>query len=274
MSSRKLLIFAPLGLGALLLVWGAMSARRQPEPKPARPASKPAPVRPAAAPIDIAAVSEMPVAALSRPSDPPAGAAERGENSLIEERVRKMEERLLSLEAQRNVLADANRDLERQLTEKHAEASARMMAEWRVRTWEQTLGLTQDQKQRLLELAARWQREDAAKQADRDAWLRRESDVRSILTAEQTATLHASAVAQSQAQWNHMGRTIGGMVGASKEDQSRFQLALGEFRPSNAMLLPEGYGADFPGLMKDAFARLTPMMSPEQISRLGKFAKK
>lgn len=185
-----------------------------------------------------------------------------------------MEERLLDLEAKRSTLAGANQDLELRLGEKRVELSARMMAEWRVRTWDQLLELSEAQKQVLLEMAARWTREDAGSPASRDAWLGRESDLRARLSVEQAAKLHDSAVSRSRQLWNNLGMTLGSMVGASKEDQARFQRALGEYRPDHAMLLPESRGADLPGMMRDSFSRLQPLLSPDQTSKLNKFVQK
>jgi exonuclease VII large subunit len=269
MSRKTILMSAPLGLGALVLLWAAMAARSEPEAKPVRPVLKPAPVR-KAAPTEIAATD--PAAPTPVVSAAPAPASTGGgENALIEERIRKMEERLLSLETKRNALAGANQDLEKQVLEKNAEASARVMAEWRVRTWEQLLGLSETQKQALLEMATRWTREDAGKQAGRETWLSREGDLRSRLSAEQSARLHESAVTQSQQMWNQLGRSIGSMVGASKEDQTRFQQTLGDYRPANAMLLPEGYGADWPGMMREGSNRLQPVLSSDQMAKLNRF---
>jgi hypothetical protein len=256
-------------LGGLVLLWAAMAARSGPAAAPPRPVPKAAPER-QAAPVETA--SETPAA--PRPIAAPAPASDGNGNALIEERIRKMEERLLSLEAKRSELVFSNDDLKRQVAEKNAEASARMIAESRVRGWEQMLSLSETQKQSLLELATKWQREDAGKAPGRDTWLAREVDLRSLLSAEQASKMHETAVVHSQMMWKHAGQMIGGMVGASKDDQTRFQQTLGEFRPSNAMLLPEGYGADWPGMMKDATARLQPVLSADQMSKLNRFVQR
>jgi len=267
MSAKTLLISAPLGLGALVLLWASIASRTAPEAAPARPGAK------SVAP-EVAAAIEAPASAASRPVAPAAPAGGGGEHAVIEGRIRLLEERLLSLETKRNELLGANQDLQQQIVERNAEASARAMAEFRVRTWEQLLGLSETQKQALLDLVTRWHREDAGKPASRDTWLARESELRSRLTVEQSAKLHESSVAQGQAMWNHLGRTIGSMVGAPKEDQARFQQALGDFRPANAMLLPEGYGADWAGMMREGSSRLQPVLSADQMAKLNRFVQK
>jgi hypothetical protein len=140
-----------------------------------------------------------------------------------------------------------------------------------VRSWESILGLSETQKQSLIDLCATWQRQDGGKPATREAWLAREQDLRSLLSAEQAAKLHDNAVQQSQTMWNHLGRTIGSMVGASKEDQTRFQQTLGTYGPANAMLLPEGYGADWPGMMREGSSRLQQLLSQDQMAKLNRF---
>lgn len=271
MSRKTILVLAPLGLGAGVLLWAAMAARSEPPAAPARPVSRPAAVRPAPTPEDITSI-DVPAAAAPRPvlTAPSAGG---GENALIQERVRQLEEKLLSLEATRTALVGANQGLERQITEKNVDASARLMGEWKVRMWDQQLGLSETQKQSLLDLAVRWQREDAVKPAGRDTWLARESELRSRLTVEQAARLHDSAVQQSQAMWTQVSRTVC-QVGGSKEDQTRLQQTLGEFRPAGAMLLPEGYGADWFGMMRDAATRLQPVLSADQAARLSRLVPK
>jgi hypothetical protein len=270
MSRTTILLSAPLGLGALVLLWAAMAARSAPAAAPARPASKAAPERKAAA-LETPADARPASRPLAAPAPPVGGG---GETALIEGRIRMMEERLLSLEAKRTDLSTANQGLERQILEKNAELTARMMAEARVRGWEQMLGLSESQKQTLLDLVTRWQREDAGKAPGRDTWLEREVDLRSVLSAEQASKLHEASVAQGQTLWKHVSLMIGNMVGASKDDQTRFQQLLGDFRPSNAMLLPEGYGADWPSMMKDATARLQPVLSPDQMSKLNRFVQR
>ena len=274
MSRKTILISAPLGLGALLLLWAGMATRSEPEAKPPRPSPKTAPLRRPAALEAAAAVESSPAAPSVAPAPSAPAPSGGGEYAVIEDRIRKMEEKLLALEAKKAVLAGANQDLEKQVAERNAELSARTMAEWRVRNWEQLLGLSETQKQSLIDLCAKWPREDAGRPASRETWLAREEDLRSRLSVEQSATLHASTAAQSQQMWNNLGRTIGGMVGASKEDQTRFQQTLGDFRAPNAMLLPEGHGADWPGQMREASVRLQPALSTEQMAKLGRFIQK
>jgi hypothetical protein len=271
MSRKTILMSAPLGLGGLVLLWAALASRSGPEATRPAAAPKPASAK-KASPVERAAAPEASAAAPFVAAAPaPSGG---GENALIEERIRRMEERLLGLEGKRNTLAGANQELERQILEKNAEASARMMAEWRVRSLEPLLGLSEAQKATLLDLWTKWQREDAAKAASRETWLSREQDFRSVLGAEQAAKMHESAVQQTQALWNNVGRTIGTMVGASKEDQTRYQQTLGDFRPANAMLLPEGYGADWPGMMREASSRLQPLLSQDQTAKLNRYVQR
>jgi hypothetical protein len=267
MSPKTILISAPLALGGLVLLWAAWAARSEPEAKPSLAAPKAAAGR-KPAPAQAPAAPETSVAA---PFVAPASAhasSGGGENALIEERIRKMEERLLALEAKKGTLSTSNQDLERQLSEKYADASARMMADWRVRSLGPLLGLSETQKQSLLDLWTKWNREDGGKAASRDTWLSREESFRSVLTAEQAAKQHESAVQASQAQWNTLGRTIGSYVGASKDDQTRFQQTLGEFRATTTMLMPEGYGADWSGMMREGIGRLGSLLSQDQQARL------
>ncbi len=273
MSRKTLLISTPLGLGALVLLWAAMAARSAPEAAPPRPAPKTAAVR-KPSPVDMAPTPEPSATAPIVAAAPAATSSAGGQNALIEERIRKMEERLLELEVKRSSLNDANQALEKQVVEKQLEGYARMMAESRVRYLEPLLGLSETQKQSLLDLWTKWQRQDAGKPAARETWLSREQDFRSLLSAEQAAKLHETTVQTTRAQWNNLGRTIGTMVGASLEDQTRFQQTLGEYRPSNAMLLPEGYGADWVGLMREGTGRLQQMLSQDQMAKLGRYLPK
>ncbi|HVE42604.1 MAG TPA: hypothetical protein VNM14_22180 [Planctomycetota bacterium] len=269
MSRRTLLMAAPLGLGGLVLLWAALAARSQPDATPSRATPKPAAARKPSG----AETVPLPEPSTAAPfvAAPTPAAAGGGENALIEERVRKMEERLLALEVKRNTLAGANQELERQVLEKTAETSARMMAEWRVRNLDQQLGLSETQKQTLTDLWAKWNREDAGKAAGRETWLSREQDLRSQLSAEQAAKMHETAVQQTQTIWNSVGRSIAHMVGASKEDQTRFQQTMGDFPAANAMLLPEGYGADWAGMMREGSSRLKPLLSQDQMTKLNRF---
>lgn len=273
MSRKTILISAPLGAGALLLLWAAMAAPGEPESKPARPKPKPAAVQ-RTAPVEVPETVEAPAPAPVVSPVPAAPAEGGGEYAVIHERIRKMEEKLLTLEAKRNTLTAGNQELERQILERQAELSARSVAEWRVRNLESLLGLSSTQKQALIDLWAGWTRQDAGRQADREIWLQRETEVRSQLSVEQAARLHDSATVQSQQMWTNLGRSIGSMVGASKEEQTRYQQTLGDFRAPNAMLLPEGYGADWPGMLRDASGRLRPMLSPDQIAKLDRFVQR
>jgi hypothetical protein len=267
MSRKTILVSAPLGLGALVLLWAAMAARGEPEAKPVRTAPKAA-LGKRPAPAEAAAFIDTPVAA-SRVQPAPAGSG-GGEYAVIEDRIRKMEEKLVALETKKVEMTAANQDLERQVSEKQVDLNARTMAEWRVRQWEQLLGLSETQKQPLIDLVAKWTKEDGGKAASRDTWLQREVELRARLSAEQASRLNESASKQSQQMWNMLGRSLGSMVGASKEEQTRFQQTLGDWRAPNSMLLPEGHGADWPGMMKEGSSRIQPLLTPEQQSKLAR----
>jgi hypothetical protein len=64
---------------------------------------------------------------------------------------------------------------------------------------------------------------------------------------------------------------VGSMVGASKDEVSRFQQTLGDWRPDGAMLLPEGYGADWSGLLREGTSRLQSVLTPEQMAKLARY---
>lgn len=271
MPRKPLLIGAPIGLGVLVLAGAAMMSRGEPEAKPKRSAPRSPAAAPKAEPIDAPA-SSVPADAPFLAAPSPSG--ESPENALIRERIRLLEERLLALQARRDAMVASNQDLEQQIAVRSAEQSARTTAEWRVRAWEQMLGLSETQRQRLIDLCAGWARDDAARPPGRDTWLKRETDLRSLLSVEQAAKLHDTAAQQSESQWKHLGRTIAGMIGAPKEDYPRYQQALGDYRAPNTMLLPEGYGADWNGLMREGSSRLQPMLSADQLAKLNRFVTK
>jgi hypothetical protein len=256
--------FVLVGAGAAALVWAALAAREESRAKtpPVRPKTRAADA--AAANPEDAAIAAEPAAKRSVELVDPSG----DDYGVIRERIRLMEERLLALDLRRNDLSSANQDLERQVREKSSEASARMMADWRVRSIDTLLCLNAAQRQALTELWTQWGKEDAGRPADRATWLSREVDLRSRLTAEQAAALHDIASTQVRQQWGFMGTTLGSMVGASRDEQTRFQQTLGELPVSNAMLLPEGYGADWQGMMKAASGQLKPMLSTDQQAKL------
>jgi hypothetical protein len=266
MASRTLLVAAPVALGVAVLAWPVLKAKGEPAAAPARPgkAAKPAPAPRALLASPAPAPSPAAPEEFRAPANDPATAA-------IQSRVRELEARLRELEARRDALAVENGDLERTLHERHAESTARVMAEWRVRGWEKLLGLSDAQKRDLLELAGRWAREDRGRPAGRDLWAAREGDLRSRLTSEQAAKLHQQASDQAARQWSTMGRTLGSMVGASKEDQARLQQAIGSMSAPSAMLLPEAHGADWAALSKEAAARIRPLLSGEQAAKLDSF---
>lgn len=270
MSLKTMLVSSGVGFGALGLLWAAWAVRGVPAPAPAKSAAKKTAAR---RPLDVEppleSTRDMPSADRTAPA-----ASGGGEYTVIEERLLKMEEKLLTLETKRSSLAGANQELERQIIAKNTALSARTMAEWRVRNWEQLLGLSETQKQTLIDLCTEWGREDAGRPASRDTWLSRESDLRSRLSVEQAAKLHNTAVTQSQQMWNYLGGAIGGMIGASKEDSLRFQQVLGDYRAPNVMLLPEGHGADWPGMMREGSSRLQPVLSSDQMAKLSRFIQK
>ncbi len=266
MSRKTILLSAPLGLGAVVLVWAALSARGSQVSKPERTDRKTAAPRKALPAEASAPVRESASYVAPSPATPSSG----GEYAVIEERIRLMESKLVLLETKRDELTAANQDLERQINEKNVEASARMQAEWRVRSWEQMLGLSETQKQALMDLWTQWVKSDGGRPQGKDVWQAREGELRSRLSVEQAGKLHDTAAAQSQAMWNHLGRTLGSMVGASKEDMTKFQQTLGTWQAPGAMLLPEGHGADWPGLMKEGSARLQPLLTSDQMARLNK----
>ena len=274
MSMKSILIWAPLGLGAGALLWAALAARGGSESGAVGPTPKPASPRRA----DRAEVAfPEATAAVSPGASPAAGllaSSGGGEYGVIEGRIRKMEEKLLTLEAKKTTLSDDNRELERQIASKYADLSVRTMAEWRVRNWEQLLGLSAAQKQSLLELCSRWNREDVGRPAGQEEWLARESELRSRLSVEQSARLHDTAASQSQAQWKNLGNSIGNMVGASTDEATRLRQILGDYAPPNAMLLPEGHGADWPGLMREGRDRLQSVLAPDQKAALSRFLPK
>lgn len=262
MRRRTLMIAAPLGLGALVLAGAALATRGE--------ASAPAPrVLPRARPTprpEPPAGGQAPELATVVPA--PTGVEGGGANALILERIRRMEEKVLELELKRASLVNGNQDLEKQVSQKSADLSARMMAEWRVRMLDAVVGLSETQKQSLLELWTQWLRDDAGRPAGREAWLAREVDLRSSLSVEQAARLHDSTSAQVRQMWSTVGRTIGGMIGASKDDQTRFQQTLGDYRAPNTMLMSEAYGADWTGLMREASGLLRPVLSADQSAKL------
>ena len=268
MSRKTMVVLAPLGLGSLVLLWAAAAGRGHPEATPARAERKPATVSLAAArtvpPLETPALASDAAAAASAPS---AGA----EFSVIESRIRLMEEKLVALEARREALASANRDLEKQIGEKTAEYGAKSQAEWRIRPWEQLLGLTETQKQSLLDLWTQWVKSDAGRPQGKETWQSREGEIRSRLSVEQAAKLHDSAAKQSELMWNHLGRTLAGMAGAPREEYNRFQQTLGTWRAPESMLLPEAHGADWPVLMREGIGRLQSILSADQMAKLSKY---
>jgi len=268
MSRKTILVSAPVSLGALVLLWAAMAGRSEPEVKPVRAAPKPASAK-RPAPVEAPVAVDAPPA--PRPARASTPAPSGGEYAVIEERIRLMEEKLFALETKKAEITASNQDLERQLVERQSEFNARAIGEGRVRQWEHLLGLTETQKQSLMELCTLWAKQDAVRPPTRETWLRREDDLRGRLSAEQAGKLHDQASRQSQQLWNMLGHSLGSMIGASRDDMTRYQQALGDWRPDGGMLLPEGYGADWQGLMKEGSSRLQPLLTPEQLAKLSRY---
>jgi hypothetical protein len=271
MSRKTMLATVPLGLGAVVLFWAALASRGESVPKPvaARPAAKA--VRPSPAADPVAAETEAPARAPA-PRAPLTPIRGDGEFAVIEARIRKMEEKLFALETKKAEFTTSNQDLERQLVEKQSEQSARMMAEARVGQWTFLMGLTDLQKQSLMELCTLWAKQDMVRPATRETWQRREDELRGRLSAEQAGKLHDLTSKQTQSMWNMMGQSLGSMAGvSSKEDLLRFQQTLGDWRPDGAMLLPEAYGADWSNLMKEGTSRIQSLLTPEQMARLARY---
>jgi len=271
--TKKTIAFAaPAGLA--LLVWAAVAARPDGAPDPAPPLRRAAPVRPVAAVPLPEREDEIAVAPAERvrpaaPRTSPA-ATVSPETAAIQGRVEILEVRLRELEARRDELAASNKEMDKQIAEKMAEASAKGIADWRVKQLDAVVGLSETQKQGLLALWTQWSKEDAGRAGDPAAWVAREGEIRSRLTAEQSAKLHESASGQAQKMWSRMGATLGSVIGAPKDEQARLQQSLGDYRPAGDLLLPEAHGADWNGLMRDALGRLRPSMTPEQTARLDK----
>lgn len=267
--SRKTILIAAPAVGALVIGWAAFAARPE-----ADPVAAPRPVpfaRKAASPAQ-GLPAEAPAASAPREVRSETATPLTPETAVIQDRVRKLEERLRELEAKRDAMTADNQELQKQVTEKWAEASARSTAEWRVKSWEALLGLNETQKQALTALWTKWAREDAGRPAAGEAWAGREAELRSQLTVEQAAKLHGTAAAQASQMWSMMGRSLGSMVGGGKDEQARLQQSLGDFRVPADLLLPEAHGADWPGLLKEATARARPLLTPEQTARLDKYA--
>ncbi len=255
-----------VGSGAVALLWAVLASREEPR---FRTALRPPAAEPAAAVREEAA--PLPDA----PRRPAALAVDSADDyGILRDRIRRIEERLLDLDLRRAALATANQDLERQIREKSSEASARVMADWRVRSLEALLGLGADQKRALADLWTRWGKEDGGRPADRATWLSREGEVRPLLTAEQAAALHENAALQARQQWAFMGNTLGSMAGATRDEQTRIQQALGELAIPSTMLLPEAYGADWPTMMKQASGLAQPLLSADQRAKLDRFVQR
>ncbi len=268
MSSRKLVLGAPAAAGLVILVWALVSAREE------RPAAAPvrAP-RPAPAPPEPRAERRDPSPAPSAAR--PAKAAETpspgGIEAAVQSRVSELEDRLRALEARRDALAAENRDLEKQASERYAQAGALSTAQWRVRAWEKLLGLTEGQKKEVLDLATGWAKEDAGGRASREAWGVRENELRARLTSEQAARLAQNVASTAAGQWRVMGQAIGQYAGLPSSEHVRVQQALGDFRLPDTALLQEAHGADWGGIFREAASRARPLLTPEQAARLDRY---
>jgi hypothetical protein len=255
-----------VGSGAVALLWAVLASRDEP-----RSTAAPRP----RATVPAVSTREELAAPAELARRPAAAAADTADDyGIIRERIRLMEERLVDLDLRRGDLAAANQDLERQIREKSSDASARMMADWRVRALETLLGLSADQKRALTELWTKWGKEDGGRPVDRATWLSREPDLRSRLTAEQAAALHESVSLQTRQLWASMGATLGSMVGASRDEQTRLQQSLGEFPVPSTMLLPEAYGAEWQTMMKQASGSVQPLLSVDQRTKLDRFVQR
>lgn len=272
MSRKAFSLTALIGLGVLTLFWAAVAAREEPAPA-ARPKLRPfaaAAVMPPPEPFDL--TQGKPFAPIATPAVLTPEEAANPANVRILERIRLMEEKVRELASKRDLLTASNAEIEKQVREKTAEQSARSRAEHQVQMW-QWLGLGETQKQALIDLWARWFREDAGGQAGRDAWLAREAELRARLSGEQAAKVQENVATQAQNSWARMGKMIAGMVGGAKDDHARFQQALGDFRPAGGMILPEAYGADWNSLMREASNRLRPMLSTDQTAKLDRYVR-
>ena len=265
MARKRIVLALPVALGLGVLLWALGMAREEgPKKPPAK--GRPAPV----APQRVVEASPVEPVATARPVPAPA-ASGTVEPSAIQSRVGELEARLRDLEARRDALTDANRDLEKRAAERGAEAGALAQADWRVRAWEKQLGLTESQRQEVLDLAKAWAKGDAGGKASRETWALREGELRSRLTTEQAARLNQSTAEQSARMWSQMGQAVGMYAGMSSEEQARLQPSLGSFPLPNSALLPEAHGADWPGMIREAAGRARPMLTAAQAERVDKF---
>lgn len=259
------------GVGGAILVLAAVALRGDAEeaPRPKRRASRDSkPVKERRERTE-APIARSPERALPRTSgEAPAGTIDL---SVVRARVEAMEARLRELEARRDLLKTENENLTREITERSAQARARSTAEWRVRSWAKLLGLTESQKDELKQLWTRWALEDLSNPPSASTWLGRESELRSRLSSEQSLKLHDSTATQSSRKWSYMGRTLGRVAGAPKEDYDRLQQSIGEFSIPDITLLPEAHGADWKGMLNRAAERMRPVLTPDQAAKLDQY---
>ena len=71
-----------------------------------------------------------------------------------------------------------------------------------------------------------------------------------------------------------MAVSIGSMIGASRDDLVRLQQSLGDLEFPQNMILPEAYGVDWSGMMREAAVRARPVLTADQTAKLDKFGYK
>lgn len=271
MATKSVVVGAAVGSGGLLLLWLALSVRQVPAipPAPATLGSRGTQILQTAQLAQELAAPGAPLAPAAVPS-PGSPAAQMGP---LLDRIRKMEERLLLLESKRLELLSGNQSLEREIVAKQSQALARTRAEWRLQAWQSLLGLSATQVDSLRTLLMSWTTADQGQTADQALWMAREGDLRSQLSVEQAGKLHDAVVHQTQTIWGSLGQTIGRSIGASSEDQVRFQQALGAYAAPSAMLLSEAHGGQWNALTAEAATRIRPLLSGDQVALLDKYLK-
>ncbi len=255
--SRRLLSVGIGGAGLLVLALAAGAGRR--DDRAGRP-SRTEHQRPA---------SE---AAATQPRLPPP--EEFFDSALLRERVRRMEARHRELQDRRDRLAEENSGLNLQLRRRAAEAGARARARERVETWHAALGLTELQKQMLVELCARWSLEDQAGAAVHETWLAREVELGGHLTAGQQARLREHAAAQASGLWHSVKHTLKELLSAGGADRQWLEAAIGASPVSGTLLLPEAHGVEWSSFLREAAARVRPILTALQSSRLDEYLAK
>ena len=246
-----------------VVIWVAVSIRGEPGSRTG--SSKSA----AASPLRRESRPALAPASRQASADPPLTAPVDGGTAVIRERIRKMEERLQELQGRKDQLVGSRQELENRIAEKAAGERVRFFAETRVKSWETPLALSESQKPGLVDLWARWRREDGQGKASREVWMARENELRSNLTPHQVAQLHQLTVWNATHYWSSMGAWIGGLVGLSPEEQTRLQKALGDAPlPVSQALLPWAHGIERRALLREAETRGRSLLTPEQAAQL------